>query len=61
MQKLTFYGQIEGSRLAERFAAKTNLETGEEDYKKRGGEECNETNVCKHYAMKMSRTKGGGR
>ena len=48
MQKLTFYGQIEGSRLAERFAAKTNLETGEGDYKKREGEECNETNVCKH-------------
>lgn len=28
MQKLTFYGQIEGSCLAERFEAKTNLETG---------------------------------
>ena len=53
-------GKLKVHVLLKGLRAKTNLETGETEISERGGG-CNETNVCKHDAMKMSRTKGGGR
>ena len=54
-------GKLKVHVLLKGLRAKTNLETGGgTEISERGGD-CNETNVCKHDAMKMSRTKGGGR
>ena len=59
MQKLTFYGQIEGSRLAERFAAKTNLETGDEEKTIRSERVRSVMKLMYANTMKMSRTRAG--
>ena len=58
MQKLTFYGQIEGSRLAERFVAKTNLETGDEEKTIRSERVRSVMKLMYANTMKMSRTGG---
>ena len=61
MQKLTFYGQIEGSRLAERFAAKTNFETGDEEKTIRSERVRSVMKLMYANTMKMSRTQGRGK
>ena len=51
-------GKLKVHVLLKGLRAKTNLETGETEISERGGG-CNETNVCKHDAMKMPRAGAG--